>query len=132
MKNNIPEVGDWVKINPECKEKVEQNGSKLYLSDHDCDWYVVEVSPRPVYIGVYLKKHPEDTAKYAVGLTPNGYPVSDSRSATSCPFFILAGPVEKEQPDNSLYCSCGGYRKQSWTFTGEPFWICSKCKKEKK
>jgi hypothetical protein len=133
MKDSIPEEGDLIRLNPKYVEHIKENGGYFRegLIPHHSD-HVLQVTDIVNQfenaIRVEFTCQPCLTISYVCIRKKDGRATGES---ADIPCFILAeAPTPTYIQDPSLYCSCGGPSKQSWTLT-ESFHICTVCKKEK-
>lgn len=131
MKNNIPEVGDIITINPESIEEVED----YYLGRlPDFDWWASALSGLELQVNKIIKEKDywlvtiatsSEYTREVVIDQDTGAPSNDVRSHSK-PMFILY-----RNEANTNYCSCEEPELVKNSVFHEEFFYCRKCKKER-
>ena len=142
MKNNIPEVGDILVINPEAIQEMKDNRQQTLGSNDERDWLegLTKHTKKPFKVVDIEHFNAEITvitdAKIHFGQQQQAFVIRASTGAAVDYTTAFLEPLFKlyntSTGDNSIYCSCNGPRKESMTFSGEKFYICETCKKEQR
>lgn len=136
-----PYVGERVEVNPEFVTMLEKEGRKAFAEvwdralEHIAKVILVREHIISLSDGTLLKSFSiKGTINGAVGLACSVREDGSAIGTRGLPYVPMLLLVEEAQPIQTLnpnYCSCNGPAKQSYTFNGEPFMICTTCGKEK-
>jgi len=130
MKNNIPEVGDVVVLNPDSHAEIRANNriSVLSLLRTYRVTRVTEVKRFEDYITLDLVDGKTGENCTSASIYLDGTPFSCSSRHYDQPFFLILH--DKPQASADCYCHCGGPSITTGFIT--QYSVCTVCKKEKK